>query len=87
MWLRAGVVVALFIAGLVPASGGDDGPPAYTPPPIDYADPLLMPTNPRTQFAVANPQPELPRESESPGQPLPGPDDYQRVGPLPGDPE
>jgi hypothetical protein len=64
MWLRAGAVVSLFFASLALGSAEDDGPPAYTPRPIDYADPLLMPTNPPPPSAVANPQSGYPWEGE-----------------------
>jgi hypothetical protein len=46
MWLRAGFIAALCLAVLAPASAEDDGPPAYAPPLMDYADPMLLPTNP-----------------------------------------
>jgi hypothetical protein len=67
MWLRAGFV-ALFFAGLTPASAEDDGPPPYAPSAIDHVDPLLMPANPPSASAVVNSQPEFPWEGEPLGQ-------------------
>jgi hypothetical protein len=69
MWLGAGFVVALFLAGLASASAEDDGPPLYAPSPIDYIDHLPMPANPPSASAVANSQPEFPWEGEPLGQP------------------
>ena len=51
MWLRAGVVLALFVTGLIAASAEDDGPPPCAPAPIGYIDPLLL--RPRTNVIGA----------------------------------
>jgi hypothetical protein len=80
MWLRTGFVVALFFTGLVPTFAKDDGPPAYAPSPIDYADPLLMPANPPPQLAVTNPRAGILWEGEQLAQPS---DHYQRATPSP----
>ena len=77
MWLRAGFVVALLLAGLAAASAEDDGPPPYAPAPSDYIDDLPMPPNPPSASAAANSQPEFPWEGEPLGQPS------SRSGPKP----
>jgi hypothetical protein len=46
MWLRAGLITALCFVGFASGSAQDDGPPPYAPSPVDYPDPLLVPTNP-----------------------------------------
>jgi hypothetical protein len=68
MWLRAGVVVSLFFAGLATTSAQDDGPPPYALLPIDQIDPLPMPADPPSASAMVNSQPEFPWEGEPLGQ-------------------
>ena len=68
MWLRAGFVVALLLAGLAAAFAKDDGPPPYAPAPSEYIDPLAMPENLSSGLPVANSQPGFPWEGDPTGQ-------------------